>query len=96
MARVVQVIQTEITRGTGKDESSAKRFVTQYWSLDGVLLAEVDPCQTKQTKRVVRPDGTGPLYKDYPSGPIRWRSGNGSIIHLEEGVRPSGDWTLLE
>jgi hypothetical protein len=43
-ARVIAVIVTTLTRrGTGKDESPI-RIVTQYWSLDGEFLAEVDPC----------------------------------------------------
>ena len=41
-ARVIQVIQTTLTRrGTGK--TSIIRVVTQYWSFDGQLLWEVDP-----------------------------------------------------
>ena len=42
MAKVVQVIETEITRGRG-DMGSPMRIVTQYWSFDGDLLAERDP-----------------------------------------------------
>ena len=43
-ARVIQVIETRLERrGIGKDESDPIRIITQYWSLDGVLLAEVDP-----------------------------------------------------
>lgn len=45
-ARVIQVIETTLERrGTGKDESSPLRMITQYWSFDGELLAEVDPCK---------------------------------------------------
>lgn len=41
---VLQVIRTTLTRrGTGKDESSPVRRVTQYWSIQGELLCEVDP-----------------------------------------------------
>lgn len=44
-ARVIQVIETTLERrGTGKDENSPLRMITQYWSFDGELLAEVDPC----------------------------------------------------
>lgn len=43
MAKVIQVIEVEITRGNGV-EGDVMRGVTQYWSLDGTLLAENDPC----------------------------------------------------
>ena len=44
-ARVIQVIETTLERrGTGKDADSPIRVITQYWSFDGDLLAEVDPC----------------------------------------------------
>jgi hypothetical protein len=43
-ARLIQVIETDLTiRGNGKDDPY--RTVTQYWSTDGELLAEVDPCK---------------------------------------------------
>lgn len=43
VARVIQVIETTLQRrGTGT-EASPIRVVRQYWSLDGQLLAEVDP-----------------------------------------------------
>lgn len=44
-ARVIQVIECAILRrgeGTSQDPI---RIVTQYFSLDGKLLAEVDPCK---------------------------------------------------
>lgn len=40
--RVLQVIETVSMRGAGNDTSPA-RIVVQYWSFDGVLLAENDP-----------------------------------------------------
>lgn len=44
-AKMIQVIETTIERrGDGKDARSPVRVITQYWSLDGTLLAEVDPC----------------------------------------------------
>ena len=43
-ARVIQVIETMALRGTGEDENDMCREVTQYWSFDGELLAENDPC----------------------------------------------------
>ena len=42
MAKLVQVIQVETLRGAGTEDDVA-RLVTQYWSKDGVLLAEHDP-----------------------------------------------------
>jgi len=47
-ARVIQVIETELEkRGTGDDVDDPVRIIKQYWSLDGKLLAEVDPCANK-------------------------------------------------
>lgn len=42
-AEVIQVIKTEALRGEGVQEDMC-RIVKQYWSLDGELLAENDPC----------------------------------------------------
>lgn len=41
MARLIQVIETEVKRGLGI-ERDAIRAVTQYWSPEGKLLAERD------------------------------------------------------
>lgn len=41
-ARVVQVIEVQISRGKGTEQDMC-RPVTQYWSLEGELLAEFDP-----------------------------------------------------
>lgn len=40
-ARVIQVIETKADRGFGTKQDPV-REVTQYWDLDGKLLAEVD------------------------------------------------------
>jgi hypothetical protein len=41
---VMQVIRTtNATRGNGTEASPFRR-ITQYWSMDGELLAERDPC----------------------------------------------------
>lgn len=40
-ARVIKVIETKSTRGVGTSANPV-RLVTQYWSLDGELLAEKD------------------------------------------------------
>ena len=42
-ARKIEVIETTLTRrGDGTPENPV-RCVTQYWDVDGRLLAEVDP-----------------------------------------------------
>lgn len=41
-AEVIEVIKVVSTRGDG--DTTIFREVTSYWSKDGVLLAEVDPC----------------------------------------------------
>lgn len=43
-AKVIQVIQTVSLRGDGESDLTMMRHVTQYWSMDGSLLAESDPC----------------------------------------------------
>ncbi len=40
-AHVIEVIQIQALRGQGT-EADVFRIVTQYWSLDGQLLAETD------------------------------------------------------
>jgi hypothetical protein len=43
-ARVIEVIETRLLRrGDGRGPETPIRIVTQYWTLDGELLAEVDP-----------------------------------------------------
>lgn len=41
-AKVIQVIAVEVSRGKGTEKDMC-RPVTQYWSLEGELLAEFDP-----------------------------------------------------
>ena len=43
-ARVSQVIQTNLERKGAGTEKDPVRRITQYWTTDGHLLAEVDPC----------------------------------------------------
>jgi len=43
MPRVMKVIQSEIVRGDGTP-TNISRMVTQYFTLNGKLLAEHDPC----------------------------------------------------
>ena len=40
-AKVIQVIETKAAKGDGTLEQPS-RMITQYWSLDGELLAEKD------------------------------------------------------
>ncbi len=45
-AKVIQVIETTLMRrGSDKDANDPIRIIRQYWSLDGKLLAEVDPAR---------------------------------------------------
>lgn len=46
-AKVIQVIETVSLQGKGV-VGDVYRNVTQYWSLDGALLAENDPAPTKK------------------------------------------------
>ncbi len=41
--RVIKVVETTLTRRGRGTRDSPVRVVTQYWSLEGELLAEVDP-----------------------------------------------------
>lgn len=47
-AEAIQVIRTVALRGEGV-ASDPLREVTQYWSLDGELLAESDPHPTEES-----------------------------------------------
>jgi len=53
-AKLIQVIVTDIeVRGASQQEQNnggVARRITQYWALDGKLLAEVDPCKEKVEK----------------------------------------------
>jgi Fe2+ transport system protein B len=42
MAKIIEVIETVSTRGNGVD--TVHRQVIQYWTKEGKLLAEHDPC----------------------------------------------------
>lgn len=48
-AEVIKVIRVLFVRGDGKEDCI--RGVTQYWSLDGKLLAEDDPIKTIEDGR---------------------------------------------
>lgn len=46
--KVIQVIETSILRRGKGVIGDPIRVITQYWSLDGKLLAEVDPNERKE------------------------------------------------
>lgn len=50
-ARVISVIETKTARGSGKASDSPVRVVTEYWSLDGIKLAECDPVLQEEDGR---------------------------------------------
>ena len=45
-ARVIQVIEPKSNRGKGTLDDLSRQVV-QYWSVEGELLAEKDPCISK-------------------------------------------------
>lgn len=48
---VLQVVRTTLTRrGDGKTMETAIRVITQYWSMQGELLVEVDPLDAKSPR----------------------------------------------
>lgn len=42
--KLIQVIETTLTR-RGNGTTTPIRVITQYWSAEGEILAEVDPCR---------------------------------------------------
>lgn len=43
--KVVRLIETSITkRGSGSGPNSPIRVVTQWWTMNGELVFEIDPC----------------------------------------------------
>ena len=47
-AKVICVIETKSARGSGKTPGQISRTVREYWSLDGVKLAEYDPIREEK------------------------------------------------
>lgn len=45
-ARIIFVIETKTARGSGLTPEDPVRIVTEYWTLTGDKLAEVDPIVT--------------------------------------------------
>lgn len=50
--KVISVIRTKDRRGNGTEQEPT-RIVTQYWTLEGELLAERDPWLDEEHKRAV-------------------------------------------
>ena len=48
---VLQVIRTAILRkGEGHSEDDPIRIITQYWTMQGELIFEIDPFQPRRSK----------------------------------------------
>lgn len=55
--KVMQVIETTIARRGEGIKDSPVRIVTQYWTMEGKMIFEIDPCMI-----CVRPENTE-IYK---------------------------------
>lgn len=49
--RLIEVIETTLIRRGNGSSNNPVRVITQYWSKDGVLLAEVDPWVSEREER---------------------------------------------
>jgi hypothetical protein len=60
-ARMIQVIETDLTRRGDGTTDDPVRLIKQYWTLDGELLAEVDhwAAQYGSHTAAMRRDGEG-------------------------------------
>ena len=58
-ARVIEVIETFMTRRGRGSNDDPSRLIRQYFSKDGELMAEVDPCAHEQHEENIQ------LSKDY-------------------------------
>ena len=56
-AKVILVIETKSARGAGTPEQPT-RLVTEYWSLEGIKLAEYDPIFGNYTITHIKHKGT--------------------------------------
>jgi hypothetical protein len=73
MAKIVELIYVDVTKGIGV-EGSVVRAVGQYWTKEGRLLWEDDPCGPGQNEkdrqaeeRVIRPWlARGPQHRTEP------------------------------
>lgn len=53
--KLIQVIEATLTRrGSGKSGIDPVRIITQYWSTEGVLLAEKD--HWKEKEEITQPE----------------------------------------
>lgn len=52
---VMQVIKTTLTRRGAGVPDDPIRVVTEYWSMKGEKLCEVDPCMVSVQKRMPEP-----------------------------------------
>lgn len=58
--KLIQVIETTLTRRGNGREDDPFRVITEYWSTDGKLLAQVDPYVPGRTgHRWTFDDGSG-------------------------------------
>ena len=54
-AQIIQVIETKTAQGSGTTPDDPVRIVTEYWSFDGHLLAQIDPVMdSAETREDVR------------------------------------------
>jgi len=60
-ARVIEVIETTLTRRGKGVEGDPIRIITQYWSQDGKLLAEKDPWRDQTITERVLPNSISTL-----------------------------------
>lgn len=66
--RVIQVVETTLTRRGKGVVGDPIRCIRQYWSLDGKLLAEVDPIQSgEMIEPQIMPDG-----RDHRPGAVNY------------------------
>jgi hypothetical protein len=75
-AKVIQVIATEHCRGLGTTDDPC-RAVTGYHSLDGELLAEVDPCGNlaaeKESTTVTKPESVTLVDRNHELSEVKAR-----------------------
>lgn len=51
--KVIQVIKTTLLRRGDGTVDNPIRIIDQYWSLDGKLLWEYDPCKEQPMQRTI-------------------------------------------
>ena len=63
-AKIISVIRITSVTGTGTEENP-NRVITQYWSLDGELLATVDPVEEDRRETGERARSAHPYESGY-------------------------------